>query len=157
MQALPETRGARLTDDRGFLEITMPSEFHESSSEWIGIFVRVLVGEMGLKLKSLCSTTFNRADLNRGAEPDCAYYIPNQTQVVGRDYDGQTWRIFRLAGTEYQEGDRSPTFPVFWPKPGSVKVRPNAPGGNGCKPSSNPRATLKRRNIGSAQTFVRFR
>jgi len=149
LQALPETRGARLIYDGGFLEITMPSEFHESSSEWIGIFVRVLVGEMGLKLKSLRSTTLNREDLNRGAEPDCAYYIQNQSQVAGRNvdltcdpppdlvvevdithsdidknrlygamgipelwrYDGQTWRIFRLQGTAYEECDRSPTFP----------------------------------------------
>ncbi len=150
LQALPETRGARLIYDRGRLEIVMPSESHEASSEWIGIFVRVLVGEMGLKLKSLRSTTLNREDLQRGAEPDCAYYIQNQPRVAGRNvdltrdpppdlvvevdithsdidknrlyaamgvpelwrYDGQTWRIFRLQGAEYQECDRSPTFPI---------------------------------------------
>ena len=149
LQALPETRGARLIYDRGFLEITMPAEFHEFSCHLIALFIRILVVEMGLDLKTMGSTTLNREDLQRGAEPDCAYYIQNQPQVAGRNvdltrdpppdlvvevdithsdidknrlygamgvpelwrYDGQTWRIFRLQGAEYQECDRSPTFP----------------------------------------------
>ena len=39
---------------------------------------------MGLKLKAMRSTTIKREDLDRGAEPDCAYYIKNQPQVAGR-------------------------------------------------------------------------
>ena len=42
------------------------------------------MGEMGLKLKSLRSTTLDRQDLDRGAEPDNAYYIQHQQQVAGR-------------------------------------------------------------------------
>lgn len=87
LQALPQSRGARLTYDRGVLEITMPLEDHEYASELIGLFIRILVGEMGLKLKSLRSTTLNRADLERGAEPDNAYYIQNQPLVAGRPVD----------------------------------------------------------------------
>ncbi len=33
------------------------------------------------------STTLDREDLNRGAEPDNAYYIQNQPQVAGRKVD----------------------------------------------------------------------
>lgn len=84
LQALPQTRNAKLTYDRGILEITMPLEDHESASELIGLFIRILVGELGLKLKSMRSTTLNREDLDRGAEPDNAYYIQNQPQVAGR-------------------------------------------------------------------------
>ncbi|MEB3336440.1 MAG: Uma2 family endonuclease [Leptolyngbyaceae bacterium] len=84
LHALPQSRGARLTYDRGTLEIAMPLENHEYASELIGLFIRILVGAMGLKLKSMRSTTLDREDLDRGAEPDNAYYIQNQPQVAGR-------------------------------------------------------------------------
>ena len=87
LNALPDSRAARLTYDRGILEITMPLETHEYSSELIGLFIRILVLEMGLKLKSMRSTTINRPDLERGAEPDCAYYIQNQPKVAGKTVD----------------------------------------------------------------------
>jgi Uma2 family endonuclease len=87
LQALPQTRAARLTYDCGILEITMPLEDHERNSELIGLFIRILVVEMALKLKSMRSTTLNREDLNRGAEPDNAYYIQNQPKVAGRTVD----------------------------------------------------------------------
>jgi Uma2 family endonuclease len=84
LQALPESRSARLTYDRGTLEIAMPLEDHEYASELIGLLIRIMVGEMGLKLKSMRSTTLDREDLDRGAEPDNAYYIQNQPRVAGR-------------------------------------------------------------------------
>ena len=46
-----------------------------------------MVGETGFKLKSLRSTTLDREDLDRGAEPDNAYYIQNQPKVAGRNVD----------------------------------------------------------------------
>jgi Uma2 family endonuclease len=85
LQALPQTRGARLTFDDGTLEIVVPLEIHEQGSELIGLFIRILVVEMGLKIKSMRSTTLDRADLNRGSEPDNAYYIQNQPKVAGRE------------------------------------------------------------------------
>lgn len=87
LQALPQSRAARLVYDHGTLEITMPLEEHEYACELIGLFIRILVGEMGLKLKSMRSTTLNREDLDRGAEPDNAYYIQNQPKVAGRKVD----------------------------------------------------------------------
>ncbi|MBE9030651.1 Uma2 family endonuclease [filamentous cyanobacterium LEGE 11480] len=87
LQALPETRAARLTFDDGKLEIVMPLELHEQGCELIGLFIRILVVEMGLKLKSIRSTRLERDDLNRGAEPDNAYYIQHQPQVAGRTID----------------------------------------------------------------------
>lgn len=69
LQALPETRAARLTYDCGVLEISMPLEEHERASELIGLFIRVLVVE---------------ADLDKGEESDNAYCIQNQHKVVGK-------------------------------------------------------------------------
>ena len=87
LRVLPDHRSSRLTFDNGLLEITVPSQLHEQMSELIGLFIRVLVLELGLKLKSLRSTTLNREDLNRGAEPDNAYYIQNYSKVIGKIID----------------------------------------------------------------------
>ena len=73
--------------DNGTFEISMPLEIHEQFSEWIGLFIRILVVEMGLKLKSIRSTRLERKDLNRGAEPDNAYYIQSQPLVAGHEVD----------------------------------------------------------------------
>jgi len=87
LHALPDSRAARLTYDRGILEITMPLETHEFSRCLIGVFIRILVMEMGMKIKTMGSTTMDREDLQRGAEPDCAYYIQTQPQVAGKIVD----------------------------------------------------------------------
>jgi Uma2 family endonuclease len=84
LHALPQTRAARLTYDRGTLEITMPLEDHEFALRLIELFVRILVVEMGMKIKTMGSTTMAREELERGSEPDCAYYIQNQPKVAGR-------------------------------------------------------------------------
>lgn len=81
---LNERTGARLTYDHGTLEITMPSELHEFYARLIERFIVILVVELGLKIKTLGSTTLEREDLERGAEPDNGYYIQNQPQVAGR-------------------------------------------------------------------------
>ncbi|MEO1404361.1 MAG: Uma2 family endonuclease [Cyanobacteria bacterium J06635_1] len=90
LSALPQSRAAHLTYDHGTLEISRPLEEHERASELIGLFIRILVVEMGLKLKSMRSTTLDREDLDRGAEPDNAYYIQHQAQVAGRNVDLST-------------------------------------------------------------------
>ena len=84
---LGESRSARLIYDRGTLEITMPLEEHEFYSELIGRFIYFLVSEMGRKIKTMGSTTLDREDLDRGAEPDKAYYIQNQAKVAGKTVD----------------------------------------------------------------------
>lgn len=87
LDLLPEGRSTRLTYDRGTLEITMPSELHEFARELISRFIYFLVSELGLNLKTMGSTTLDREDLSRGAEPDSAYYIKNQALVSGRTVD----------------------------------------------------------------------
>jgi Uma2 family endonuclease len=89
LHALGECRSARLNYDRGTLEITMPLEEHEFYSELIGRFIYFLVSEMGQKIKTMGSTSLGRKDLDRGAEPDKAYYIQNQAKVAGKTVDLQ--------------------------------------------------------------------
>ncbi|MBE7381832.1 MAG: Uma2 family endonuclease [Leptolyngbya sp. SIO1E4] len=89
LHALGAHRSARLNYLHGTLEITMPLEDHEFLSELIGRFIYFLVSELGQKIKTMGSTTLDREDLDRGAEPDKAYYIQNQAQVAGRTVDLQ--------------------------------------------------------------------
>ena len=88
-QALGEGRSARLTYDHNVLEVVMPLEIHEFARAMFEVFVRNLVMELGMGLKTMGSTTLEREDLARGAEPDNAYYIQNQPVVTGRDVDLQ--------------------------------------------------------------------
>jgi Uma2 family endonuclease len=87
LQAVPERRSVRITYDRGTLEITMPSVIHEFSLRLIERFIIILVVEMGMKVKTMGSITMSHEGLKRGAEPDCAYYIQNQSKVVGKTVD----------------------------------------------------------------------
>ncbi len=87
LDALPECRNARLTYDDGVLEITVPLEDHEFSGRLIERFILTLVELMGLRIKTMGSTTMNYAGLKKGAEPDNAYYIQNQQRVKGRNVD----------------------------------------------------------------------
>lgn len=86
-QALGHSRNAHLTYVQGVLEITMPLEAHEFSARLIERFIYILVVELGMKLKTMGSTTLEQEDLDRSAEPDDAYYIQNQSLVAGRDVD----------------------------------------------------------------------
>jgi hypothetical protein len=68
LNALPESRGARLTYDNEVLEITVPSESHEFSGRLIERFIWTLVELMGMRMKTMGSTTMNYPHLKKGAE-----------------------------------------------------------------------------------------
>jgi Uma2 family endonuclease len=87
LNALPQSRSSRLTYDDGVLEITVPLEDHEFSGRLIECFIRTLVELMGMRMKTMGSTTMNYPSLKKGAEPDNAYYIQNQPLVKGRNVD----------------------------------------------------------------------
>jgi Uma2 family endonuclease len=84
LEALGDHRHARLAYDQGTLEIRMPLEGHENASDLIGILIRILIIAMGLKVKTMGSTTLNRSDLKKGVEPDKSFYIQNQPLVAGK-------------------------------------------------------------------------
>ena len=84
-ETLSPERKFRFTYLYGTLEVTLPLEIHEFSARLIELFVRILVVELGMKIKTMGSTTLDREALDRSAEPDAAYYIQNQPLVAGRD------------------------------------------------------------------------
>ncbi|MBJ7901683.1 MAG: Uma2 family endonuclease [Cyanobacteria bacterium RI_101] len=81
LQALGNKRSSRLSYDEGTLEITMPFEEHEWTTRLFDLFIRVLIEEMELRLKTMGSTTLDRQELRKGAEPDCSFYIQNYLKV----------------------------------------------------------------------------
>lgn len=82
---LSERTRARFSYDDGTLEITMPLEGHERSARLIELFIRILVVEMGMKMKTMGSTTLDREDLLKSAEPDNGYYIQNYPLVADHE------------------------------------------------------------------------
>lgn len=86
-QLLTERTHARFNYDAGVLEITMPLEGHERFARLIELFIRILVVELGLKLKTMGSTTLDREDLLKSAEPDNGYYIQNYSRVADHEID----------------------------------------------------------------------
>ena len=58
LDALPQSRGARLTCDDGVLEITVPLEAHEFSGRLTECFIRMLVELMGMRMKTMGSSRY---------------------------------------------------------------------------------------------------
>ena len=85
--AVVDNRNLHFTYLKGTLEVTLPLEIHEFSARLIEKFIWILVMELGLRVKTMGSTTLDRETLERSAEPDNAYYIQNQPVVAGRDVD----------------------------------------------------------------------
>ena len=84
---LSHKTNARFTYDSGVLEITMPLEIHERFARLIELFVRILVMETGQKMKTMGSTTLDREELLKSAEPDDCYYIQNYALVADHEVD----------------------------------------------------------------------
>jgi Uma2 family endonuclease len=81
---LGDRRTARLNYTQRILEVIMPSDRHESRKKLIERMIETLTEELNLPTKSFGSTTLNREDLEKGAEPDSCYYIQNVGQIQGR-------------------------------------------------------------------------
>ena len=77
--------GTRFTYDQGRLEIVVLSAKHEKYKDLLTLLVNVLADCLGIDLESFGSTTFRRADLARGFEPDACFYIQHAAQVRGKD------------------------------------------------------------------------
>ncbi len=86
-QLLTERTHARFTYDNGVLELTVPLEEHERCARLIERFILILVVELGMKIKTMGSTTLDREDLLKSAEPDNGYYIQNYALVADHEID----------------------------------------------------------------------
>lgn len=80
-----ENGGTRFTYDEGVLEIMVLSSRHERPNRVLAALVEVIAEEMEIDIERLGSTTFRRADLRKGFEPDSCFYIGNAIRVRGRD------------------------------------------------------------------------
>lgn len=79
-----QSSAPRFAFDRGTLEIRSPSAEHEEYNRTIALIVEVIAEEMGIDVRNLGSTTFQREDLERGFEPDSCFYIQNETRISGK-------------------------------------------------------------------------
>ena len=77
--------GKRLTYDQGTLEIMVPLPPHEAYKRLLGRLVEVTTEETATEIRSLGSTTWSRADLQKGLEADECYYIQNEQAIRGKD------------------------------------------------------------------------
>ncbi len=87
LSELGDQRASRLAYDQTVLEITMPSDRQESYKKLLERMIEALTEELELTIKSFGSTTLNRDDLERGAEPDSCYYIQHADHIQGRRVD----------------------------------------------------------------------
>jgi Uma2 family endonuclease len=78
-------RATRLTYNRGVLQIKMPSKLHEIINRLLARIVTTLTEELDLDVINLGSTTLERQELDKGAEPDTCFYIQNADQLEGLD------------------------------------------------------------------------
>lgn len=81
---LADARSPRLTYDRGTLEIMSPSSPHERANRALALVIEMVAMEWDIHLLDFGTTTFRRADLERGFEPDTCFYIANVASVSGR-------------------------------------------------------------------------
>jgi Uma2 family endonuclease len=65
----------RIAYDQGTMELTMPSAEHETVTQCLVLIVDAIALARDLHLLNVGSTTFARADLARGFEPDACFYI----------------------------------------------------------------------------------
>jgi Uma2 family endonuclease len=82
---LGDHRSARLSYDRGTLEIKMPSKLHELVNRLLERIITTLTEELDLNVVSLGSTRFDQASEDQGVEPDSCFYIQNADRIDPMD------------------------------------------------------------------------
>ncbi len=80
-----DSHTAHFTYDRGVLEIMVLSAKHENLNRTLSLLVEVIAEELEIDIARFGSTTFKRADLDKGFEPDSCYYIKNEEHVRGKE------------------------------------------------------------------------
>ena len=80
-----ESHAAHFAYNRGVLEIHVPSAKHEEANRTMALLVEMLAVELDVSVRNLGSTTFKRADLAQGFEPDTCFYIQNAQRIHGKD------------------------------------------------------------------------
>jgi Uma2 family endonuclease len=82
---LGDHRSARLSYDRGTLEIKLPSKLHELVNRLLERIITTLTEELDLNVVSLGSTRFDQESEDQGVEPDSCFYIQNADRIDPMD------------------------------------------------------------------------
>lgn len=85
LQDLGEDRGSRISYFHRTLEIMVPLPDHERSIVLTSDIVKLLLRLQKRPWESLRSTTFKKALMAAGVEPDDCFYIANYKAVIGKD------------------------------------------------------------------------
>ena len=83
----PDAAGPRFTYSEGTLEIMVLSSRHEQPNRILEFLVKEVATELGIDICPLGSTTFKRAELLKGFEPDSAFYIGRASMLWDRELD----------------------------------------------------------------------
>ncbi|MEH2276691.1 MAG: Uma2 family endonuclease [Nostoc sp.] len=84
LEDLGEHRAARISYDKGILEIMAPLPEHEDDKEIISDLVKALLEELDIEFRCLGSTTFKNQAMAQGVEPDQCFYIKNESKIRGK-------------------------------------------------------------------------
>lgn len=76
----------RFTYDRGTLEIMSPlTRRHEEANRTLAKIAEMILDAWEWDYVNIGSTTFQRADVSQGFEPDTGFYVANYASVAGKD------------------------------------------------------------------------
>ncbi|MEB3212220.1 MAG: Uma2 family endonuclease [Leptolyngbyaceae bacterium] len=84
LDELGEHRSSRIAYDNGLLEIMAPLPEHEFAKEMISDLLKAFLEELDIEFLTLGSTTFKKAEMLKGIEPDQCFYIQNEAAVRGK-------------------------------------------------------------------------
>jgi Uma2 family endonuclease len=85
LDELGDRRASRIAYAHGILEIRMPLPKYGKAKVILGDMVKILLEQLDVDHESFGSSTFKRADMAVGIEPDDCFYIANAIQMVGKD------------------------------------------------------------------------
>ncbi len=80
-----DSHAAHFAFGRGRLEIMLLSAKHEEPNRTLSLLVEIVAAELDIDIRNLGSTTFKRADLATGFEPDSCFYIQHEADISGKD------------------------------------------------------------------------
>nr|WP_228024598.1 Uma2 family endonuclease [cf. Phormidesmis sp. LEGE 11477] len=87
LRDMGDDRSTRIAYNQGIVTIKMPSKLHEIINRLLARIVTTLTEELDLEVISIGSTTLDRSDLQKSAEPDTGLYIQNADQIEGLNPD----------------------------------------------------------------------
>jgi Uma2 family endonuclease len=80
----------RHTYDRGTLEMMAPRKDHDWPKRFIGRIIEAVALRFDIDIQCIGSTTLTGSEVERGFQPDEAYYVANESRVRGRpEYDAE--------------------------------------------------------------------